>query len=127
VGLLGSEWCAVDRPIDWKQVRMMVNLDILGTGDDGITVVNATAQKAAFDRLMKINTDKKYLPQLKERGPSCNSDHCPFVKRNIPAIFIYTMGGISAYHDVYDVDATLPLTRFPELYALLKEYLSSVK
>ncbi len=126
-GLLGSEWCAVDRPIDWKQVRMMVNLDILGTGDDGITVVNATAQKEAFGRLVELNAAKGLLPQVKERGPSCNSDHCPFVKRNVPALFIYTMGGIKAYHDVMDKDETLPLTKFPELYVLLKEFINGVK
>lgn len=126
-GLLGSEWCAVDRPIPWADVRMQVNLDILGTGDEGITVVNATAQQAAFDKLVSINAAKGLLPQVKSRGPACNSDHCPFVKRGVPAIFIYTMGGIAAYHDVHDRAETLPLTKFPELHALLREYIASVK
>lgn len=126
-GLQGSEWCVVDRPIDWSKVKLMLNLDILGTGDDGITVVNATAQPSAFDQLVSINNSKQLLPQVKSRGPACNSDHCPFVKRNVPALFIYTMGGISAYHDVLDKDETLPLTKFPELYALLKEFVSTLK
>lgn len=126
-GLVGSEWCAVDRPIDLSKVKLMLNLDILGTGDDGITVVNATAQPELFDQLLAINTAKKYLPLVKSRGPACNSDHCSFVKRNVPALFIYTLGGIAAYHDVLDKEETLPLTKFPELYALLKDYLSSLK
>lgn len=126
-GLVGSEWFVVDRLIDLSKIKLMLNLDILGTGDDGITVVNATAQPKLFDQLVAINTKRQLLPQVKSRGPACNSDHCPFVKRNVPSLFIYTMGGVAAYHDVLDKEETLPLTEFPDLYVLLKEYLSSLK
>ncbi len=126
-GLVGSEWCAVDRPIDWAGVRMMINLDILGTGDDGIMVVNATAQQKAFDQLVAINGAKGYLKEVKARGPACNSDHCPFVQRGVPAIFIYTLGGVAYYHDVQDRSETLPLTEFADLFALLRDYIITVK
>ena len=126
-GLVGSEWFAVDRPLDLSKIKLMLNLDILGTGDDGITVVNATAQSKLFDQLVALNGRRQLLPQVKARGPACNSDHCPFVKRNVPALFIYTMGGVAAYHDVLDREETLPLTEFPDLYALLKEYLTILK
>ena len=126
-GLVGSEWCAVDRPIGWSAVKLMVNLDILGTGDDGITVVNSTAQQAHFDRLVALNTEKGYLKEVKPRGPACNSDHCPFVKRNVPAVFIYTLGGVAHYHDVRDKAETLPLTEFADLHALLREFIATIK
>lgn len=126
-GLVGSQWCAVDRPIDWGDVRLMINLDILGTGDEGITVVNATAQQAEFDQLVAINGVKNYMPQIKARGPACISDHCPFVERGVPAIYIYTMGGITAYHDVYDKGETLPLTKFADLHALLTDFITGLK
>lgn len=126
-GLVGSEWCVADRPIDWSTVKLMINLDILGTGDDGITVVNATEQTQAYDRLVAMNGTGNYLPQVKSRGPACNSDHCPFVKRRIPSIFIYTMGGITAYHDVHDRAETLPLTKFPELFFLLRDFIKGMK
>lgn len=126
-GLLGSEWCAVDRPINLADLKMMVNLDILGTGDDGIMVVNAVEQKAAYDNLVKINAKNNFLKEVKARGPACNSDHCPFVKRGVPAIFIYTLGGIAAYHDVLDQAATLPLTEFADLHFLLREFINKVK
>ena len=126
-GLVGSEWFAVDRPLELSKIKLMLNLDILGTGDDGITVVNATAQSKLFDQLVALNGKRQLLPQVKARGPACNSDHCPFVKRNVPALFIYTMGGVAAYHDVLDREETLPLTEFPDLYALLKEYLTILK
>lgn len=126
-GLTGSDWFIVDRPVDLGKIRLMLNLDIMGTGDDGITVVNATAQQAEYDALVKINDDKKYLPEVKSRGPACNSDHCPFVKRGVPAIFVYTMGGITAYHDVLDKAETLPLTEFTDLQALLRDFIMTLK
>ena len=122
-GLQGSTWCVTDRPIDLAQIRLLINLDLNGTGEEGITVVNATAQQAVFDALVAVNTRTPRLAQVKARGPACNSDHCPFAAKGVPAIFIYTMGGITAYHDVLDRPETLPLTEFNDLHATLLELL----
>lgn len=127
VGLLGSQWCVTDRPVEWKDVSLMLNLDILGTGDDGIMVVNATAQQKAFDRLVAINSSKGYLKEVKARGPACNSDHCPFVQRGVPSIYIYTLGGVAHYHDVRDRAETLPLTEFADIHALLRDFIRGWK
>jgi hypothetical protein len=126
-GLKGSEWFVVDRPLDFSRIKLVLNLDLNGTGDDGVTVVNATAQKAVYDKLVAINNKSKALPQVKARGPACNSDHCPFVEKGIPAIFIYTMGGVSYYHDVNDRAETLPLTKFDGLYRTLVALISGMK
>lgn len=126
-GLIGSEWCAVDRPVDWKSVRMMINLDILGTGDDGVMVVNASAQQKAYDQLVAINGAKGYVKEVKARGPACNSDHCPFVQRGVPSIYLYTLGGVAHYHDVNDRAETLPLTEFADLHALLRDFIAAWK
>lgn len=120
-GLQGSEWCAVDKPIDLAQVKLMVNMDILGTGDEGIMVVNATEQEKVYNALVEANAKSGRLAAVKKRGPACNSDHCPFVKRGVPAIFIYTLGGIAAYHDVFDRPETLPLTEFPDIFVTLRD------
>ena len=125
-GLQGSRWCVTDRPIDFSRISMMVNLDLNGTGDEGITVVNSTAQQKFFDKLTEINKKDNLLVNVKPRGPACNSDHCPFVEKGVPAVFIYTMGGISAYHDVFDKPETLPLTEFDDLYRLLIAALKTI-
>jgi hypothetical protein len=127
IGLLGSEWCAVERPIDLSQVKLMVNMDILGTGDEGIMVVNATDQEKVYDAMVASNEKTGRLPAVKKRGPACNSDHCPFVKRGVPAIFIYTLGGIAAYHDVFDKPETLPLTEFPDIHRTIVDLVSGLK
>jgi hypothetical protein len=126
-GLKGSEWFVTDRPMDMARIKLLINLDLNGTGEEGITVVNATEQKAVYDKLVAINNATKRFPQVKARGPACNSDHCPFTKKGVPAIFIYTMGGVSFYHDVYDRPETLPLTKFDELYNTLAELMASLK
>jgi aminopeptidase YwaD len=126
-GLVGSEWCAVDRPIDLAKVKLMVNLDILGTGDDGVMAVNATAQPKHYQRLVDLNTKGGYVKEVRSRGPACNSDHCPFVQRGVPALFLYTLGGAAHYHDVLDTGASLSLTEFADIHALLRAFIGTIK
>ena len=126
-GLVGSQWFVTDKPIELSEIELMINLDILGTGDDGITVVNATKETDVYDRLVAINGQNEYLPQVKSRGPACNSDHCPFVDRGVPGIFIYTLGGTAAYHDVHDTAEDLPLTKFPEVFFLLRDLIATMR
>ncbi|MCD6067813.1 MAG: aminopeptidase [Bacteroidetes bacterium] len=121
-GLLGSKYY-VDHPLfPLGKIRFLVNLDLLGTGDEGITVVNATEYKNDFELLKQINENGKLLPLVKSRGKAANSDHYWFTEKGVPAFFIYTMGGIKAYHDVYDIGKTLPLTKYTEVKKLLVEF-----
>ncbi|MFC2175606.1 M28 family metallopeptidase [Bacteroidota bacterium] len=121
-GLLGSKYY-VEQPIfPLSDIAFLVNLDIVGTGDDGITVANATEHTKEFDLLSKINEDKGFLVKVKERGKAAISDHHPFSEAGVPCFYMYTMGGIKAYHDVYDVPDTLPLTGFEGLFLLLTNF-----
>ena len=126
-GLKGSTWFAAHPLLELDHIKLLINLDLNGTGDEGITVVNAIEQKEAYDRLVSINERTQRFPVVKSRGPACNSDHCPFAQLGVPAIFIYTMGGVSYYHDVYDRPETLPLTKFDALYRSLIELMTSLK
>jgi hypothetical protein len=40
----------------------------------------------------------------------------------VPAFFFYTLGGIKAYHDVFDRAATLPLTKHESLFQLVLKF-----
>ena len=122
-GLLGSAYFVKNPLIPLEKVRFLVNLDLLGTGEEGITVVNATVFSEQFESLKKINAQKNLLSNIKPRGKAQNSDHYWFTEAGVPAFFIYTMGGIKAYHDVYDIPETLPLTNFSEVFELLKAFL----
>lgn len=125
-GLLGSKYFSNNPLFPLAKIKFLTNLDLLGTGDDGIMVVNATVFKEQFEILNNINTEKNYLKQIKQRGKAANSDHYWFTELGIPSFFIYTMGGVSFYHDIYDVEKTLPLTKYTDVCKLLIEFNSKL-
>ncbi len=122
VGLLGSKYHVENPLFDLKKIKFLVNIDIMGTGDEGIKVVNATVHKTEFDTLVSINKVKNLLPAVQPRGKAANSDHYFFEEAGVKTFFIYTLGGIKAYHDIFDKAETLPLTKFEEAYKLLIEF-----
>ena len=91
----------------------------MGTGEGGITVVNGSVFKKEFDLLKKINDEHGCISHVNIRGKAANSDHYFFSEKGVRAVFIYTMGGIKAYHDIYDRSETLPLNEFEDLFQLL--------
>lgn len=121
-GLLGSKYYSRHPLFPLSNIKFLTNLDLLGTGDDGIMVVNASVFKTQFEKLNRINTEKNYLAPIKQRGKAANSDHYWFTEKGVPSFFIYTMGGIQAYHDIYDVEKTLPLTKYLEVCKLLIDF-----
>ena len=126
VGLLGSKYFVNNPLINLDDVKLLVNLDIVGTGEDGIAIVNAFEQEKATKIIGKINEKVKYFPKIKLRGQAQNSDHFWFSKKNVPALFIYTMGGVKAYHDPLDIAKTLPLNKIEELQSLIIKLVSSL-
>ncbi len=121
-GLVGSHYYVNHPTVPLRAIKFVVNMDILGTGDEGITVVNATQHEPEFKKLVKLNAQKSYLKEVKSRGKAANSDHYWFSEKGVPAFFIYTLGGIKAYHDIYDRKETLPLTEFHDLFYLLLDF-----
>jgi Zn-dependent M28 family amino/carboxypeptidase len=122
IGLLGSAYYTEHPLLPLNKIHFLLNIDMVGTGEEGVTVVNATEFPAAFAALQQLNRDKQYLVDVKARGKAANSDHYNFSEKGVPAFFIYTMGGIKAYHDVFDVAATLPLTEVNDLSCLIKDF-----
>ncbi len=122
IGLEGSSYFVNHPLIDLKKIKFLINLDLNGTGDDGATVVNATLFPKQFELLNTMNTKDQLLPQLKSRGKAANSDHYWFSENGVPSFFIYTMGGIKAYHDIDDRPETLPLTKYKSLYQLILQF-----
>lgn len=121
-GLLGSKYFTEHPLIELNKIRFLINLDMVGTGETGITVVNATIHPKEFALLNKINDAHEYLVKINPRGGTANSDHYFFTEKGVPAFFIYTTGGIKAYHDVYDNPATLPFTEYNDLFKLFVDF-----
>jgi aminopeptidase YwaD len=125
-GLLGSKYFTEHPLVDLKKIRFLINTDLAGTGEEGITVVNATQYKKEFALLNQINEEFRYLVKINSRGKAANSDHYWFSEKGVPSFFIYTMGGIRAYHDIYDRAETLPLTEHDDLFRLITRFNQSL-
>ena len=121
-GILGSKYFVEHPLIPLSKIKFLVNLDLVGTGDDGICIVNGSVLKKEFELFSKINKDEKLVSVVKARGEAANSDHYFFYNAGVKSVFIYTLGGVAEYHNPLDVSKTLPLTRYNELFKLLTEF-----
>ncbi|MFY0699001.1 MAG: M28 family peptidase [Balneola sp.] len=126
LGLIGSKYFTENPLFPLSEIKFLMNFDLAGTGDEGIQVVNGSVYKDKFDELVQINEELDLLPDVKIRGAACNSDHCMFDQKDVPGFYIYTLGGIQAYHDVYDRPETLPLTEFEDYFKLIVEFISQL-
>lgn len=122
IGLLGSKYFTEHPLIPLKSIRFLINLDLEGTGIDGITIVNGAIYPNEFNVLKQINDKDNLLAKINARGKAANSDHYYFSKNDVPAFYIYTLGGIKAYHDIYDVSATLPMDKYLNIFKLILRF-----
>ena len=126
-GLLGSQYFVSHPFFKLNKVKFVLNIDIMGAADKGITVVNGTKHEDEFNRLVEINKEKNYLAEIKKRGPTANSDHYFFSESGVPAFFIYSMGSVTNYHDIYDTAENTPLHKFNEVQALIIDFVKTLK
>lgn len=124
-GLVGSKHF-VDHPlIPLESINFLINLDLIGNGEEGITVVNGKLFEEEFHQLAQINTEHNLLEKIRIRGAAANSDHYWFTKQGVPAFFIYTLGPRKAYHDVYDVPETLNFLGYEGLFNLILHFVDT--
>ena len=126
LGLIGSKYFTENPLLPLNKIKFLINFDLAGTGDEGIQVVNGSVYKNKFDQLVQINEERNLLPNIKIRGAACNSDHCMFDQKEVPGFYIYTLGGIKAYHDIYDRPETLPLTEFEDYFKLIIAFIDQL-
>ncbi|MGC4101857.1 M28 family metallopeptidase [Ferruginibacter sp.] len=118
-GLIGSKYFTENPLVPLKHIRFLINTDLAGTGEEGITVVNATEFPKEFAMMNAVNDKSKLLVKINSRGKAANSDHYFFTEKGVPSFFFYTLGGIKAYHDVFDKAATLPMNNQENLFKLI--------
>lgn len=125
-GLIGSEYFVNHPLVPLSKLKFVMNLDLAGTGDDGATVVNGAILTKEFELLEQANTEGHLLSIINKRGKAKNSDHYYFSEKGVKSFFLYTLGGITAYHDINDTAAQLPLTKFKELYQLMIAFIAKL-
>lgn len=125
-GILGADYYVNHPLFPLSKIKFLVNLDIMGAGDKGIQVVNGKMFTKEFEKLIEINSKNDYLREVKIRGESCNSDHCPFYLNGVPSFFIYTLGGKGFYHDPNDTVENLDLSYSEKVYNLLRDFIEKL-
>lgn len=126
-GLVGSAYFVEHPLLKLDKIKFLINLDIMGSGEEGITVVNATNFEQQFGLLESINNEMNLLEKVKRRGPTANSDHYWFTTKDVPAFFIYTMGPNKHYHDIDDTYDELSFSEFNDIATLLIEFVQRLK
>ena len=124
-GLIGSEYFTEHPLFALNKIKFLINLDLLGHGEEGITVVNGTLHKKEFATLVEINNENCYLAEVNIRGKAKNSDHYYFTEKGVPSFFIYTLGKNKAYHDIYDIPETLLFPEYNDLFHLLTDFIAT--
>ncbi len=125
-GLLGSRYFVENKTMDLSKIKFLINLDIMGSGEEGITAVNGKVFNKKFKKLLEINEENGYLSQVKSRGEAANSDHYFFYKAGVPSFFIYTMGPNKNYHDVYDTYGDLSFAAYDNIVKLLVHFVAEL-
>lgn len=126
-GLLGSKYFVQNTPIKLKKIRFLLNLDIMGSGEDGITAVNATEFEEEYKLMCDINDELSLLTKVKKRGPTQNSDHYWFTEKGVPSFFIYTMGTNQNYHDIFDTYENLSFSEYEDITKLLVTFVDRLE
>ncbi|MBK8805932.1 MAG: M28 family peptidase [Bacteroidales bacterium] len=127
IGLKGSTYFANHPMFDLEKIAFLWNLDLAGTGEEGIQIVNSTLYEKEFQLVDSLNTKYNLLNTIKKRGAACNSDHCPFHQKNVPSFYSYTLGGNKAYHDLNDRYENISFYAFENYKQLLIKFVESYK
>ena len=112
LGLLGSLNYVRNPSIPLNRTKFVFNMDLMGDGSKGATIVNGKIYKSYFEQLTKINSEGSYLPAIRSRGKAANSDHYFFSEAGVPSFFIYLMGDYDFYHIPQDNARNLKLGEF---------------
>jgi aminopeptidase YwaD len=124
-GILGAKHMAKNPIIPLTQIKFLVNLDMVGTGSEGIGMVNAKVEPRADSLIQTINNENNFFNNIHSRGASCISDHCPFAEKGVPTIFIYTRGKEYSHYHTPDDKGPVPLTKWNELFSLLDIFIKT--
>jgi hypothetical protein len=123
-GLVGSQYYVQHPLFPLRKTKFVFNMDLMGSGDGGATIVNATLFPEEFAVLKKINNDGQYLPKIKARGKAANSDHYFFSEAGVPAFFIYLMGEYTHYHIPADNADNLELgPYYDKSFSLIRDFI----
>lgn len=123
IGLKGSVHFVKNMEPEFKnKLKYVLNFDLMGNGDQGITLVAANTYPEHAKTIQSEVAKHSIETEFRDNAP--NSDHYPFTRVDIPALFMYTKGGPPHYHDIFDTPDQI---QFPIWDALFNGVVQAVK
>ncbi len=126
LGLLGSYYFTQNPVFPLKKIKFLINIDMAGSGEEGIQVVNGSVFTEKFNLLTEINKENDFMKAVKTRGSAANSDHYFFYVEKVPCFFIYTLGEYKEYHNINDKSENLPLNDYDDYFRLLEKFIEKM-
>lgn len=109
------------------RIRFVLNLDLMGGADKGITFVNGQSFPELIALADSLNRSGAGLAGIQSRPNAANSDHYPFTLAHVPAVFVFANGDGIAYHDVLDTADRLPWHNCPRLFKFFFTFLEQLQ
>jgi len=121
-GLKGATYYTENPLVPLEKTKMLFNFDMVGTGSEGLYLINGKEVPEETKKLNAINEKNKYVFGMHATGESSSSDHAPFHDKAVKTIFFYTEGDNADYHETTDTADKLPYTQFEGIFKLIRDY-----
>ncbi len=125
-GLLGSRHYASHPLFPMEKIRMVINLDMVATGERGVMLFNGETWPIERDKILEINTKNQYMSTVSPTGPAANSDHHAFHEKGVPAIFFLTHGKAGPAHTAFDYADSLLWPKYDQLFSLITDFIDEL-
>ncbi|TKG96936.1 M28 family peptidase [Puteibacter caeruleilacunae] len=121
-GLLGAEHFNENLPVPKSQVKYVINFDMIHTFSDHLNVFNGNNEKELFQKLKNVYDAKERPFELLSKENSPYSDHFPFVKNDIKALFLttFSIGDPLKYHVMTDDNDAFSFEHWDHFFELIK-------
>ncbi len=123
-GLLGSKYMAENPQFDLSKVKVMLNFDMVGNGEDGVYMFNAKEYPDVDTLMKKMNVNNEYFEKMTTTGATWSSDHASFFDKGIKAVFVYADSENSSYHQPEDVPADISLAAYKDIYRFVIDFVN---
>ncbi|MCX6353135.1 MAG: M28 family peptidase [Bacteroidetes bacterium] len=122
-GLMGSKYFTEHPVVPLNKIALLINMDLMANGQDGMTVVNGSIYKKDYEKLVTLNFEKKYLRKINPRGKAPNSDHYWFSEKGVKSFFFYLLGDYPHYHEINDTPDKPTFAAYNSTFKLIRDYI----
>lgn len=124
MGLLGSKKFVDNPPFNLKNIKYVLNFDMIADQTDTLTTTSDTFAMRGYDLMKSINEKEGLFAVMTCEKYQQNGDHYPFLLHKIPAIcFMLEKGkNFTLLHTPADNIDHISYSSFPKIFKLVTEF-----